>query len=142
MMAPSCVEPRSEKYVPVCPPIKTVPFSPGRTQSLGAAARTAAKLTLAVAPIEGAVHVCAFDPDAAQLIAVLHAVVLGLRSGDLLGTLRGSCFGGQAFFLLTGCLGGFTGGAGSLLLGGFGGLAGSSGTGRSGSFGSFRRFLR
>ena len=34
------------------------------------------------------------------------------------------------------CLGGFTGGAGSLLLGGFGGLAGSSGTGRSGSFGS------
>ena len=104
--------------------------------TLGAAARTAAKLTLAVAPIEGAVHVCAFDPDAAQLIAVLHAVVLGLRSGDLLGTLRGGCFGGQAFFLLTGCLGGFTGGAGSLLLGGFGGLAGSSGTGRSGSFGS------
>lgn len=104
--------------------------------TLGAAARTAAKLTLAVAPIEGAVHVCALDPDAAQLIAVLHAVVLGLRSGDLLGTLRGGCFGGQAFFLLTGCLGGFTGGAGSLLLGGFGGLAGSSGTGRSGSFGS------
>lgn len=61
--------------------------------TLGAAARTAAKLTLAVAPIEGAVHVCAFDPDAAQLIAVLHAVVLGLRSGDLLGTLRGGCFG-------------------------------------------------
>ena len=104
--------------------------------TLGAAARTAAKLTLAVAPIEGAVHVCAFDPDAAQLIAVLHAVVLGLRSGDLLGTLRG-CFGGQAFFLLTGGLGGFTGGAGSLLLGGFGGgLTGCSGTGRSGSFGS------
>lgn len=103
--------------------------------TLGAAARTAAKLTLAVAPIEGAVHVCAFDPDAAQLIAVLHAVVLGLRSGDLLGTLRGGCFGGQAFFLLTGCFGGFTGGAGSLLLGGFGCLAGSSGTGRSGSFG-------
>lgn len=105
--------------------------------TLGAAARAAAKLTLAVAPIEGTVHVCAFDPDAAQLIAVLHAVVLGLRSGDLLGTLRGGCFGGQAFFLLTGCLGGFTGGAGSLLLGGFGGgLAGSSGTGRIGSFGS------
>lgn len=62
--------------------------------TLGAAARAAAKLTLAVAPIEGAVHVCAFDPDAAQLIAVLHAVVLGLRSGDLLGTLRGGCFGG------------------------------------------------
>lgn len=104
--------------------------------TLGAAASAAAKLALAVAPIEGAVHVCAFDPDAAQLIAVLHAVVLGLRSGDLFGTLRGGCFGGQAFFLLTGCLGGFTGGAGSLLLGGFGGLAGSSGTGRSGSFGS------
>lgn len=105
--------------------------------TLGAAARTAAKLTLAVAPIEGAVHVCAFDPDAAQLFAVLHAVVLGLRSGDLLGTLRGGCFGGPAFFLLTGCLGGFTGGAGSLLLGGFGGgLTGCSGTGRSGSFGS------
>lgn len=104
---------------------------------LGAAARTAAKLALAVAPIEGTVHVCAFDPDTAQLIAVLHAVVLGLRSGNLLGTLRGGCFGGQAFFLLTGCLGGFTGGAGSLLLGGFGGgLAGSSGTGRIGSFGS------
>lgn len=62
--------------------------------TLGAAARTAAKLTLAVAPIEGAVHICAFDPDAAQLIAVLHAVVLGLRSSDLLGTLRGGCFGG------------------------------------------------
>ena len=63
--------------------------------------------------------------------------MLGLRSGDLLGTLRGGCFGGQAFFLLTGGLGGFTGGAGSLLLGGFGGgLAGCSGTGRSGSFGS------
>lgn len=62
--------------------------------TLGAAARTAAKLALAVAPIEGAVHVCAFDPDAAQLIAVLHAVVLGLRSSDLLGTLRGGCFGG------------------------------------------------
>lgn len=104
--------------------------------TLGAAARAAAKLALAVAPIEGAVHICAFDPDAAQLIAVLHAVVLGLRSGDLLGTLRGGFFGGPAFFLLTGCLGGFTGGAGSLLLGGFGGLAGSSGTGRSGSFGS------
>ena len=104
--------------------------------TLGAAARAAAKLTLAVAPIEGTVHVCAFDPDAAQLIAVLHAVVLDLRSGDLLGTLRGGCFGGQALFLLTGGLGGFTGGAGSLLLGGFGGLAGSSGTGRSGSFGS------
>ena len=104
--------------------------------TLGAAASAAAKLALAVAPIEGAVHVCAFDPDAAQLIAVLHAVVLGLRSGDLLGTLRGGFFGGPAFFLLTGGLGGFTGGAGSLLLGGFGGLAGSSGTGRSGSFGS------
>lgn len=103
--------------------------------TLGAAARAAAKLTLAVAPIEGTVHVCAFDPDAAQLIAVLHAVVLGLRSGDLLGTLRGGCFGGQAFFLLTGCLGGFTGGAGGLLLDGFGGLTGCSGTGRSGSFG-------
>ena len=62
--------------------------------TLGAAARAAAKLALAVAPIEGAVHICAFDPDAAQLIAVLHAVVLGLRSGDLLGTLRGGCFGG------------------------------------------------
>lgn len=62
--------------------------------TLGAAACTAAKLALAVAPIEGAVHVCAFDPDAAQLIAVLHTVVLGLRSGDLLGTLRGGCFGG------------------------------------------------
>ena len=62
--------------------------------TLGAAASAAAKLALAVAPIEGAVHICAFDPDAAQLIAVLHAVVLGLRSGDLLGTLRGGCFGG------------------------------------------------
>ena len=62
--------------------------------TLGAAARAAAKLTLAVAPIEGAVHVCAFDPDVAQLITVLHAVVLGLRSSDLLGTLRGGCFGG------------------------------------------------
>ena len=61
--------------------------------TLGASASAAAKLALAVAPIEGAVHVCAFDPDAAQLIAVLHAVVLGLRSGDLLGTLRGGCFG-------------------------------------------------
>lgn len=62
--------------------------------TLGAAASAAAKLALAVTPIEGAVHVCAFDPDAAQLIAVLHAVVLGLRSGDLLGTLRGGFFGG------------------------------------------------
>ena len=63
--------------------------------------------------------------------------MLGLGSGDLFGTLRGGSFGSPAFFLLAGGLGGFTGGAGGLLLGGFGGgLAGCSRTGRGSSFGS------
>lgn len=96
----------------------------------GVAACAIVKLAAGIAPIEVAIDFSAPDPDASQLIAVLHGVV-GVLQGIALGLALGGGFGGKVL-----PLGRFAGGfvLGSLLCGG----AGSGLTGDLGGFPAVR----